>query len=119
MSDIFIAYRCPGGRNTLLRAMSDPDFQYTAKSKKPLYIYISVRDFHSLVKITRFSVIRDFKKPLYIYISVGLAQVTSPTGARWGCIHVMSALLVMSARCGYEIFSDVSPVEEIECQRFS
>ena len=38
----------------------DPDFQYTAKSKKPLYIYISVRDFHSLVKITRFSVIRDF-----------------------------------------------------------
>ena len=71
VSDIFIAYRCPGGRNTLLRAMSDPDFQYTAKSKKPLYIYISVRDFHSLVKID------------------------------------------VSPVC------DVSPVEEIECQRFS
>ena len=57
---LVMSARCPGGRNTLLRAMSDPDFQYTAKSKKPLYIYISVRDFHSLVKITRFSVIRDF-----------------------------------------------------------
>ena len=50
----------------------------TPQKVKNLSIYISVRDFHSLVKITRFSVIRDFHslvkitqkvKNLPIYIS--------------------------------------------------
>ena len=106
MSDIFIAYRCPGGpggRNrlsprfsTIYEIFSDDIFFISDVSTVPRFLCLLffdakkwtpekvIRDFHSLVKITQ----KVKNLPIYILVSP-------------------------------EIFSDVSPVEEIECQRFS
>ena len=75
----------------------------TPQKVKNLSIYISVRDFHSLVKITRFSVIRDFHS---------LVKITQK-------VKNLPIYIIFIYISDVSPVCDVSPVEEIECQRFS